>query len=87
METSCAFFGHHDASEAIYPKLKNTIEELITDRGVGRFMVGNNGAFDNMVYKALCELRRAYPHISVQVVLSRIPEKPKEYPTHDARDT
>ena len=83
MKTSCTFFGHHDASEAIYPMLKNTIEALITDRGVSRFMVGNNGAFDYMVYKALCELRRAYSHISVQVVLSRIPEKPPEYPIHD----
>ena len=51
-------------------------------------MVGNQGAFDRMVYKALCSLRKIYPHIALNVVLAYIPEKPPEYaPYYDMADT
>ena len=68
-------------------RLFNTIEMLIKERGIRRFMVGTNGSFDKMAYRALRILREKYPDITVTVVLAYIPEKPPEYPSYDAADT
>lgn len=69
----CTFFGHKDTPETIYPDLLRGMEELITAREVSRFLVGNQGAFDAMVLKALRELKQKYAHISYDVVLAYIP--------------
>ena len=74
----CTFFGHSDTPEAVYSKLKNTIEELIITRGVSTFMVGNNGSFDSMALRALRELKQQYAHISYQVVLAYMPHRDDE---------
>ena len=86
MEQACSFFGHHDATDSVYPKLLYTIEELILQRGISFFMVGNHGAFDSMAYRALCEMRKKHPHIEVRVVLAYIPQKAEEYPSYDPKD-
>ena len=46
---------------------------LITEKEVQRFLVGNQGNFDALVYSVLCELRNIYPHITVTVVLAYMP--------------
>ena len=74
----CTFFGHSDTPEAVYPKLKNTIEELIITRGVSTFMVGNHGSFDSMALRALREFKQQYAHISYQVVLAYMPHRDDE---------
>ena len=79
----CTFFGHSDTSEAVYPKLKNAIEELITARGFSTFMVGNHGSFDGMTLHALRELKQQYAHISYHVVLAYMPNQDDELYTSD----
>lgn len=69
----CTFFGHRDTSEAIKPKLKTTIKNLI-DSGVKNFYVGNNGSFDLMTQCILFELK-AQIDIDYRIVLSYINEK------------
>ena len=74
----CTFLGHSDTPEAVYPKLKNAIEELIITRGVSTFMVGNHGSFDSMALRALRELKQQYAHISYQVILAYMPHRDDE---------
>ena len=74
----CTFFGHSDTPETVYPKLKNTIEELITTRGASTFMVGTHGSFDSMTLRALRELKQQYAHISYQVILAYMPTQGDE---------
>ena len=69
----CCFFGHADAPNMIYPMLFETIEKLIVERDVAKFVVGNHGGFDGMVRQALGELKTRYPHISANVVLAYMP--------------
>ena len=68
----CTFFGHRDATEEIKPILKDTIVDLIENRKVNQFYVGNNGAFDRIVFGILKELSAKYP-ISFFVVLAYVP--------------
>lgn len=70
---TCTFFGHRDCPDSIMPKLRETLLRLITEEGVDCFYVGNQGNFDAMVYRVLCELRKIYTHISVTVVLAYMP--------------
>lgn len=62
----CTFFGHGDAPEEIRGKLKETIVDLIENKGVDTFYVGTHGNFDNMAYKALMEEKH---RVTIFVVL------------------
>lgn len=67
------FFGHRDAPEGLELKLKEVLCDLIENSGVKRFYVGNNGAFDRIVYSVLGELKLIYPHISCTTVFAYMP--------------
>lgn len=71
----CAFFGHRDAPLEIRDKLKKTVINLIEERDVTEFYVGNNGNFDRMALSVLKELSEMYPQIGYCVVYAYLPEK------------
>ena len=84
--SACTFFGHRDCPEAVRPKLREVLVELIERHGVDRFYVGRQGAFDAMVRSVLRELTEFYPHISYAVVLERLPG-PRDQAMWDFSDT
>lgn len=86
MGKTCTFFGHRDCPEAVRPKLREVLVELIERHGVDRFYVGRQGAFDAMVRSVLRELTEFYPHISYAVVLERLPG-PRDQAVWDFSDT
>lgn len=69
----CTFFGHKDTPENIQPLLRTVIIDLIQNKNVDLFYVGNNGNFDFMVKNTLKFLKLTYPHIKYAVVLSYMP--------------
>jgi len=75
--SSCTFFGHRDCYGLEREVLYGAIEGLIL-QGVNIFYVGNQGGFDGMVYSCLKQLRKAYPHIRVAVVLAYLPAQKRE---------
>lgn len=75
---TCTFFGHRDCPSSVKPKLRAVLIELIEDRSVDTFYVGNKGAFDRLVRSVLRELVREYPQVNYAVVLERMPEKQNE---------
>jgi len=83
----CSFFGHKDTQDSVYPRLMDTIKELIISRGVSCFLVGNQGGFDRMVLRALREGKQLYPHICYHVVLAYMPGKKRENEYYDAAET
>lgn len=83
----CSFFGHGDASEQVYPALRETIEELIMKRGAANFLVGTHGNFDSMVLKALREAKTKYPDIIYNVVLAYMPAEKREYELYHYSET
>ena len=83
----CSFFGHKDAPQSLYPKIKEYIEKLISQRNIESFMVGNQGGFDSMELKALRELKQTYSHICYNVVLAYMPTQKQEYELYDPSET
>ena len=80
----CTFFGHRDASKEIETKLKSVLLDLIKNKNVTMFYVGNHGNFDYIVRGILKELKNEY-HINYYVVLAYIPSKKYDY--EDYSDT
>ena len=74
----CTFFGHKDTPKEIEPTLRSTLINLIENKNVTVFYVGNNGNFDTMVRRQLEDLSNTYP-ITYSVVLAYLPTKKSEY--------
>lgn len=82
----CTFFGHRNTPENIEPTLRSTLIDLIKNKNVVKFYVGNHGRFDSMVRKNLRSLKQEYPHIDYAVVLAYMPGA-KNDSTTDYSDT
>ena len=74
----CTFFGHKDTPKEIEPTLRSTLIDLIENKNVTVFYVGNNGNFDTMVRRQLENLSQTYP-ITYNIVLAYLPTKKSEY--------
>ena len=72
------FFGHKDTPKEIEPTLRSTLIDLIENKNVNVFYVGNNGNFDTMVRRQLEDLSQTFP-ITYSVVLAYLPTKKSEY--------
>lgn len=70
----CTFFGHANAPKEIEPIIKSTLIDLIENKDVTTFYVGNHGNFDYMVANVLQELSEIYS-IKYYVVLAYMPKK------------
>ena len=71
---TCTFFGHRYSPASVKPLLRQVIMELIEQRGVTQFYVGNQGSFDAMAHSILAELAQTYP-IRYDVVLAYLPKE------------
>ncbi len=75
----CTFFGYRDCPDAVEPKLREVLIDLIIYHGVDMFYVGNQGRFDAIVRRVLRKLKQEYPAIDYAVVLAYMPGKQTEY--------
>ncbi len=66
---SCFFIGHREADERLLPRLKLTIERLITEENVRFFYVGEYGGFDRIAAAAVKYAKQKYPDITLMLVL------------------
>lgn len=81
---TCTFFGHKDTDlRKITNPLKEVLVDLIENKGVKNFYVGNQGHFDYGVFLALKELKEIYPHINHSIALAYVPKEKSEYDTLD----
>lgn len=67
---TCCFLGHDDTDTGLIKRLEDTIEELIKEKEVDTFFVGNCGEFEKSVYQVLLNFRKRYKHINCYMVLS-----------------
>ena len=77
---ACTFFGHRDCPTSIRPALRSVLLELIEQKRVSAFYVGNQGTFDALAAGVLQELRAQYPHIHCCVVLAYFPRQQDVFP-------
>ena len=74
----CTFFGHKDTPKETEPTLRSTLIDLIENKNVNVFYVGNNGSFDTMVRRQLEDLSQTYT-ITYHVVLAYLPTEKNKY--------
>ena len=74
----CSFFGHKDTPKEIESTLRSTLIDLIENKNVKVFYVGNNGNFDTMVRRQLEDLSQTYP-ITYSVALAYLPTEKNKY--------
>lgn len=77
---TCTFFGHSNTALEIRGKLKTTIIDLIENRSVDLFYVGDKGNFDKLALSILREIDAIYP-IRYYIVLAYLPKEKTDYPT------
>ncbi|MBQ2758409.1 MAG: hypothetical protein IJE93_01420 [Clostridia bacterium] len=70
---TATFFGHKDTPKETEPTLRMTLLDLIINKNVTVFFVGNNGNFDAMARRQLKDLSVIYP-IKYYVVLAYLPD-------------
>ena len=83
----CTFIGHRDVPLRVKEPLKKILVDLIENKDVKLFYVGNHGNFDKVVKETLEELRLVYTHIECFQVLAYIPEKRQEFDNKDYSNT
>lgn len=83
----CTFFGHRDTPRKIEPILKSTLIDLIENKKVDLFYIGNQGNFDYMVRKKLKELKHIYKNISYIIVLAYMPTENNKINNEDNYET
>jgi uncharacterized phage-like protein YoqJ len=66
---TCFFIGNHDAPESLKERLEQTVEQLITERGVDDFVVGRYGSFDRMAAGAVKAAKKRHPEVTLSMLL------------------
>ena len=61
----CSFFGHRkiEITEKLKQKLKDVLEDLITDKNVSVFLFGSRSEFDILCHEIVTELKEKCPVI------------------------
>ncbi len=77
----CCFAGHCEISrnEKLEKVVHDKCEELIIEKGVNCFWVGDYGDFDVLAADTVRQLKRKYPHIKLELILPYITEKINNY--------
>ena len=73
--STCTFFGHRDCPDFVKHELLAAIENLIAEKHVKTFYVGNHGNFDRLATSLLRDLAALHPDIKYYVVLAYLPTK------------
>ena len=74
MNKICTFAGHgkYYYSEDTYKKIISCLKQLICDKNISEFWVGNYGSFDAMAARAVINIKEEYPHIKLCLVVPYI---------------
>lgn len=64
-ESTCCFIGHKHLTitPILRETIKNEVIDLITKKGVIRFLFGSKSYFNTLCYSIVSELQKSFPHI------------------------
>lgn len=71
----CTFFGHRDTLDDVAILLDTVLTDLIENKNVDVFYVGNQGNFDKIVKRQLDKMKKTHPYIRYFIVLAYLPTK------------
>lgn len=78
--TAC-FFGHRKigVTDELVSRLKEVVEDLITEKKVDTFLFGSKSQFDKLRLRVVTELKKKYPHIRRIYVRAEFPFIDEDY--------
>lgn len=68
--TTCAFFGHRLWSIVDFDTLFNFVNNLVKEKNITRFLVGNHGKFDDLACSVCLKIIKTCPQIKLCIVNS-----------------
>ena len=80
-ERTCCFFGHRkiDVTDKLINRLRETVEDLITEKNVDTFLFGSKSQFDKLCLEVVTELKNKHPHIKRVYVRAEFPYIDERY--------
>ncbi len=80
-EYTCCFFGHRkiDVTDELIRRMKETVENLITEKKIDTFLFGSKSEFDELCLKVVTELKNKHPHIRRIYVRAEFPYIDESY--------
>ena len=81
------FLGHKNTPNHIQKKLEQILIDLIVNKDVRIFYVGNQGNFDVIVHNTIKILQMDYPYIKCFTVLAYRPKNHNNFNYQDYTDT
>lgn len=78
---TCCFFGHREISvnDKLEKNLYESIERLITDKGVNTFLFGSKSQFNSLCLEMVTMLKEKYPDIKRTYVRAEFAEINDDY--------
>lgn len=64
----CFFIGHRDTRDEVFPNLLNVVRIHVEMHGVREFIVGRYGNFDKLAAKAVNQIKKAHPEITLTLL-------------------
>ena len=80
-EHTCCFFGHRkiEVTDELVSRLKEVVENLITEKKVDAFLFGSKSQFDKLCLHIVTEVKKKYPHIRRIYVRAEFPYIDEDY--------
>ena len=80
-EYTCCFFGHRkiEVTNELVNRLKEIVEDLITEKNVDKFLFGSKSRFDTLCLTVITELKKKYSHIRRIYVKAEFPYIDEDY--------
>ena len=72
---TCTFFGHKDCPCTTTINLLSVLTDLIENKNVNMFYIGNQGDFDSIARTVLQKMKIIYPQINYVIVLAYLRNK------------
>lgn len=64
----CFFIGHRDTRGGVFPNLLNVVRIHVETHGVREFIVGRYGNFDKLAAKAVNQIKKSHPEITLTLL-------------------
>lgn len=75
----CCFAGHSFIRDvSVIQRIMETATDLIENKGVTEFWVGNYGDFDHYATQAILSLKKSYPYLRLELMLPYLTEDIKQ---------
>lgn len=73
MNGVCFFIGHRDFPQSLQTVLDHIVEQVVLERDIKRFVVGQYGNFDQCALSSVLRLKQKHLNVEVFILLAYYP--------------